>query len=231
MRAATWPAQAACMTTLTRILDKYPPGAYHIVTRSIRQARLCGSDPLTGRDCSHRKQWIEERIATLAESFPIAVRTHLVMSNEMHLVVQVEPDASRRWNAADVLQRWFNVSRRRAESDEARQRRIDASVDDAALVAKCRRRLGSVSCFMQLFSESIARAANAEEGCTERFWEGRFRCRALPDESAILVAIAEVEEARRVFVRSRFDASRQAGASKVDEPGVRWLQGERQEPA
>lgn len=82
------------------------------------------------------------------------------MSNHLHLVVRTEPGACQQWDAAEVLRRWFNVSRRRGESDEARQRRIDAMVGNEALVANYRARLGSLSHFMQYLSEPTARAAN-----------------------------------------------------------------------
>jgi hypothetical protein len=41
---------------------------YHIVARCVRRAWLCGHDEFSGRDYSHRKSWILERIAFLASS-------------------------------------------------------------------------------------------------------------------------------------------------------------------
>ena len=206
------------------IVDAHSPGAYHVVTRCVRQAFLCGRDRFTGRDFSHRKRWIEERLFALAECFSIAVYAYAVMSNHVHLVVQTDPDAPRHWDAVEVLRRWFTVSRRRGESDEARQQRIDAAIGNEALVAKYRERLGSLSTFMQFLNESIARAANAEDGCKGRFWDGRFRCQALLDESAVLSGMVYVdlnpvragvvdkpEAAEHVSVRRRFDAMKKAG--------------------
>jgi len=45
---------------------------------------------------------------------------------------------------------------------------------------------------MRVLNESISRMANAEDGVTGRFWEGRFRSHALLDEAAVLTAMAYV---------------------------------------
>jgi hypothetical protein len=46
---------------------------------------------------------------------------------------------------------------------------------------------------MRIVNESIGRKASAEDQCTDRFWEARFKSQALLDERALLSCTVYVD--------------------------------------
>ena len=163
----------------------------HAVSRCVRRAWLCGRDPYNGRDYEHRRDWVRERVRELAGVFAVEVCAYAIMSNHSHLVLWCRPSVAETWGPEEVARRWLRLFGRGGAAEKARQEAELAA--DARRVAVCRGRLGSVSWFMRCLNERIARRANAEDGCTGRFWEGRFKCQLLEDEGAVLACMAYVD--------------------------------------
>ncbi len=150
---------------------------YHCVSRCVRRAFLCGEDALTGRCFEHRRGWIEDRLLELSQTFALEVCAYSVMSNHTHAVLYVDQDRAESWTLDEVIERWhvlfsgIPLSQRYLQGValcEAELRKLEEMVE------MWRERLMSVSWFMRCLNEPIARLANAEDGCTGRFWEGRF---------------------------------------------------------
>ena len=59
--------------------------------------------------------------------------------------------------------------------------------EPGTVVAEYRLRLSSPSWFMKALRENIARRSNQEDSCSGVFWDGRFKCRRLLDDTAILI--------------------------------------------
>jgi hypothetical protein len=77
------------------------PGRYHCTARCVRRAWLCGVDPYSGKNFDHRRQWVEDRITFLAELFAVSVMSYAVMSNHLHVVLEIRPDAAEKDRSSD----------------------------------------------------------------------------------------------------------------------------------
>lgn len=167
-------------------------GIYHVWTRTVRQGWICGLDPITGKDYSHRRQWIREFLEELAKHFGVEIGFHAEMSNHLHLVLRARPDVVQAWSDEEVVRRSMTIERLAKSKtgklvQELPKGEITMQANDRARVAELRERLSHVSHFMKTLCEYIGRRANREDHCKGRFFEERFSCRRLLDEAATLV--------------------------------------------
>jgi REP element-mobilizing transposase RayT len=179
------------------LLNNEIEGTYHCISRIVRRAFLCGWDEFTQRDYEYRKVWINERLQELAGIFTIDVCGYAVMENHLHVILRNRPDLAAQASDREIALRWWRLFPKRRTFDQKPEEPTDFELDmvleGLGRVEILRKRLRSISWFMRCLKEYLAKRANAEDQCTGRFWEGRFKSIALLDQSAILTCAAYVD--------------------------------------
>ena len=172
-------------------------GVYHCFGRCVRRAFLCGFDPVTQQDFSHRKTWLVNRLRELAAVFAIEVIAYAIMATHYHAILRTRPDIVATWSNREVATRWLTLFSRhrgpRGETIPPLEEEIHALEQCPERIAQLRQRLCSLSWFMGRLNEFIARAANKEDQVKGRFWESRFKCQALLDEAAVAACMVYVD--------------------------------------
>jgi hypothetical protein len=135
-----------------QIVDEPQVGVYHCVSRCVRRAFLCGDDRFSGKNFDHRKLWLQERMEKLAGIVAVDVLGFSVMSNHLHLLLRIRPDIAAARSDEEVARRWWQLHPGRHHDDgtpaEPEPAEIALLLADAEALAKRRRQLSSLSCFM-----------------------------------------------------------------------------------
>ena len=178
-----------------KLVDPDNALSYHLVSRCVRGAFLCGVDSATGEDRSHRRGQLTERMLRLAKCFAVEVHAYSVLGNHFHLVVRHDPRACEGWSDAEVARRWVDACPPPGgEVDEDRKPGArERLLSDPERLERARGTLGSLSSYMKHLKQPIARRANEEDGVKGHFFEQRFYSGALLDEEALLSAMAYVD--------------------------------------
>lgn len=166
---------------------------YHVYSRCVRKAFLCGADPDTGRSYEHRRQEIQNDMLRLSSIFFIEIAAFAIMHNHYHLVLYVDREACMAAPAKDIAKLWHELF----SGKEVTQKFIDGDALEPheaeqvdTFIDVWRSRLHNISWFMKVLNENTARRANKEDDCTGHFWESRFKSQALLDEQAVLSCMA-----------------------------------------
>ncbi|MGP5155563.1 transposase [Pseudoalteromonas prydzensis] len=179
-----------------KVIDLASTPYYHLISRCVRRAFLCGDDKYTGKNFDHRREWLVERIKFLSSVFAIEIAAYAIMSNHYHLVVNVNRRQALDWSDDEVINRWYQLYKGHVLVD----RYLNGEELDKVsffffneIIAKWRERLYDISWYMKNLNEYIAREANKEDSCTGKYWEGRYKSQALLDETAVLSCMAYVD--------------------------------------
>ena len=168
----------------------------HLIQRCVRKSYLTGFDEATGKDFSHRREWIRARMERLASVFGMDVLTYAILSNHLHLVARTRPDVVREWSDSEVALRWLRIfpgTRIDEHLADPTTNAVDTLANNADRIQLIRERLSNPSWFMKALCEPIARLANFQDKVTGHFWEGRFKAQAITDEAGLLACSMYVD--------------------------------------
>jgi hypothetical protein len=213
---------------------------FHCHARCVRRAFLTGFDRLTQTDYSYRREWIvgiEQEMATL---FGLDIGFHTEMSNHYHLVLRSRPDVVEQWSDERVVRNALriNLIKRHGSLDHAdvSEKRVRAMLRAHQKVGEMRTKLASVSWFMASLNETIARRANREDGVSGCFFESRFQCQRLEDETSLLICGMYIdlnqiragetvtpEESTHTSAYDRIESERQQQAAESAPLVDRWM--------
>ena len=168
----------------------------HLIQRCVRKSYLTGFDQATGKDYSHRREWIRSRMERLASVFGIDVLSYAILSNHLHLVARTRPDISREWSDQEVALRWLRIfpgQRIDEHLADPTTNAVDTLTNNPERIKMIRLRLSDPSWFMKALCEPIARLANFQDKVSGHFWEGRFKAQAITDEAGLLACSMYVD--------------------------------------
>jgi REP element-mobilizing transposase RayT len=179
------------------VFDPKEISIMHCINRAVRRAMLCGFDQHTGQDYEHRRDWVKDRLVFLASQYGVDVLGYAIMGNHLHVILRNRPDIVETWSDQEVARRiWFLFPKRKNQDGSAaepRETELNMLMASKKALQEYRTRLSDISWLMRQLAEFIARKANAEDECTGRFWEGRFKSQPLLDDAAILACSAYVD--------------------------------------
>ena len=189
---------------------------------------MCGEDSVSGFNFEHRRQWIIDRIRLMCSVFAVDLCAYAIMSNHYHIVIRIDADLANDWSDEEVARRWMQIfggtlliHQYLGNTDLTANELERVNV----LLATWRGRLADISWFMRCINEPIARMANAEDHCSGRFWEGRFKSQALLGEQALLACMAYVDlnPIRAAMAKTPEQSDYTSIQERIDQPGKNGL--------
>lgn len=189
------------MTRIPRsqLIPKNEPGCHHCYNRTMSNTTLCGIDPLTKIDHSNRRALILEGLQLLASGMLIEVIRVALMSNHYHLILRVRPSLVNDLSDREVLERIALVSPhtllKHGQTPTAKllESRIKQLVNDVKFVEKMRERLKSISWFIRLFQQMIARQCKIDSDHEGHVFTGRFKSKQLTSPAALLACAIYID--------------------------------------
>ncbi len=145
--------------------------------------------------------------------FCIDIAAYAIMSNHYHLVLRINQKAALSLTNNEIISRWKKLAKLPIVIQRQQKGEYITEAEKIVihtLIQRWQKRLYDISWFMRYLNEPIARMANEEDNCTDRFWsllcipvfttlehpcssEDRYKSQALLDEAALLTCMTYVD--------------------------------------
>ena len=169
------------------LIDETAAGVYHITSRCVRGAKLCGEG------FEHRKVYLENRTEYLSSIFAVDTIGYGILDNHFHLLLWTDPDRAAQWSDEEVATRYLRLHPGlRADKDDPEES-VRLAVANPERIAEWRHRLGSLSWLMKCLKEPLSKMANLEDGTHGAFWEGRFYSHRVTDDAGVLTSLIYID--------------------------------------
>ncbi|MEM9067653.1 MAG: hypothetical protein AAGE52_04080 [Myxococcota bacterium] len=161
---------------------------YLCTTTTARGGFLAGTDPISGKNLSHRRGWVRDRVHTLAELTTVDICAYSVTETQLQVLLHIDADRNAALSEDEVVERYGALHPVALKGYEAMNQRAKKDARK-----KYRARLGDLSWVMRALNEHIARLCNREDGSRGHFWLKRFHTQALIDDVGLLMGLCRVD--------------------------------------
>jgi len=128
----------------------------------------------------------------------VGVEGFSLMDNHLHLLLKVDTASAYEWSDREVVSRWLGLHpprdgyRRRVDVQDEH---VDAVLEDPApgLIESLREKLTSISQFMKELKQEVSQEINRLEDSVGSLWAGRFKSKAVVDETQLLTTLAYID--------------------------------------
>lgn len=166
---------------------------YHCISKCARNCYLLGKDHSTGKDYSYRQAWVKQRLVFLCKIFAIESCAYSIMSNHLHLVLNINQELANSWSNDEIKQRWQQLSPSNYKKYYILHKKGLNQETEEHKIQLWREKLTSLSDFHKYLKQHIAALANNEEKTTGVFWNGRFKSKAILGENDLLRTMIYVD--------------------------------------
>ncbi|MCO8123071.1 hypothetical protein NHH03_15090, partial [Stieleria sp. TO1_6] len=139
------------------VIDPKTIQVVRCVQHCVRFASLLGNNPITGEDCSIRKEWVRERIKVLIPIFAIDCLTYSVHCNQIQVVLRSRPDKAKSWSDKEVAKHWLTLFPKRRDEhgnvEEPTKAEIAALTKNKTALKVKKSRLSCISWWVRCLSE------------------------------------------------------------------------------